>query len=77
MACLISIGVTGYDFFILSPFTPFFREAGSLIGNQVITTELYSQIVLHPEEWQWPFRMGNVIIDGTSVYAKETRRFAH
>ena len=77
MACYISIGVAGYEIFILSPFTPFFREAGSLVGNQVITTELYSLVVLHPEERQRPFRMGNVIIDGTSVYAKETRRFAH
>ena len=77
MACYISIGVAGYEIFILSPFTPFFREAGSLVGNQVITTELYSQIVLHPEEWQWPFRMGNVIIDGTPVYAEETCRLTH
>lgn len=77
MACHISIGVAGYEIFILSPFTPFFREAGSLVGNQVITTELYPQIVLHPEERQWPFRMGNVIIDGTSVYTKETCRFTH
>ena len=52
-------------------------NTGSLVGNQVVTTELYSLIVLHPKEWQQPFRMGNVIIDGTSVYAKETRRFAH
>lgn len=50
MACYISIGVAGYEIFILSPFTPFFGEAGSLVGNQVITTELYSQIVLHPEK---------------------------
>ena len=77
MACYISIGVAGYEIFILSTFTPFFREAGSLVGNQVVTTELYSLIVLHPEERQRPFRMGNVIIDGTSVYAKETRRFTH
>lgn len=77
MACHISIGVTGYDFFILSPFTPFFREAGSLVGNQVITTELYPQIVLHPEERQRPFRMGNVIINGTPVYAEETSRIAY
>lgn len=49
MACYISIGVAGYEIFILSPFTPFLGEAGSLVGNQVITTELYSQIVLHPE----------------------------
>lgn len=72
MACHISIDVAGYEIFILSPFAPFLREAGSLVGNQVITTELYSQIVLHPEERQRPFRMGNVIIDGTPVYAKET-----
>jgi hypothetical protein len=71
MASYISIGVAGYEIFILSPFTPFFREAGSLVGNQVVTTELYSLIVLHPEERQRPFRLGNVIIDGTSVYAKE------
>ena len=77
MTCHISIGVAGYEIFILSPFTPFFRESGSLVGNQVVTTELYSQIVLHPEEPQRSFRMGNVIIDGTPVYAKETRRFAH
>ena len=77
MACYISIGMAGYEIFILSPFTPFFREAGSLVSNQVVTTELYSQIVLHPEERQWPFRMGNVIIDGTPVYAEVTRRLAH
>ena len=77
MACHISIGVTGYEIFILSPFTSFLREAGSLVGNQVITTELYPQIVLHPEERQRPFRMSNVIIDGTPVYAEETRRIAH
>ena len=77
MTCHISIGVAGYEIFILSPFAPFLREAGSLVGNQVVTTELYSLIVLHPKERQQPFRMGNVIIDGTSVYAKETRRFAH
>lgn len=77
MACHISIGVAGYEIFILSPFAPFLRKAGSLIGNQVITTELYSQIVLYPEERQRPFRMGYVIINGTPVYAKETRRFAH
>ena len=77
MACYISIGVAGYEIFTLSPFTPFFRESANLIGNQVVTTKLYSLIVLHPEERQRPFRMGNVIIDGTSVYAKETRRFAH
>ena len=77
MACYISIDVAGYEISILSPFTSFLREAGSLVGNQVVTTELYSQIVLHPEERQRPFRMGNVIIDGTSMYAEETRRFAH
>ena len=77
MACYISIGVAGYEIFILSPFAPFLREAGSLVGNQVVTTELYSQIVLHPEKRQRSFRMGNVIIDGTPVYAKETRRFTH
>ena len=77
MACYISIGVAGYEIFILSPFAPFLREAGSLVGNQVVTTELYSLIVLHPKERQQPFRIGNVTIDGTSVYAKETRRFAH
>ena len=94
MACYISIGVAGYEIFILSPFAPFLREAGSLVGNQVITTELYSQagslvgnqvittelyslVVLHPEERQRPFRMGNVIIDGTPVYAEETRRIAY
>ena len=64
MACHISIGVAGYDFFILSPFTPFFGEAGHLVGNQVVTTKLYSQIVLPPDERQRSFRMGNVIIDG-------------
>ena len=77
MACYISIGVAGYEIFILSSFTPFFGEAGSLIGNQVITTELYSLIVLHPEKRQRPFRMGDVIIDSTPVYAEVTRRFAH
>lgn len=77
IVCHISIGVTGYEIFILFPFTPFFREAGSLVGNQVITTELYSQIVLHPEERQRSFRMGNVIIDGTPVYAEETCRLTH
>ena len=77
MACHISIGVAGYEIFILFPLTPFFREAGNLVGNQVITTELYSQIVLHQEERQRLFRMGNVIIDGTSVYAKETCRLAY
>ena len=77
MAYHISIGVTGYEIFILSPFAPFLREAGSLVGNQVITTELYSLVVLHPEERQRPFRMGNVIIDGTPVYTEETRRFTH
>ena len=77
MACHISIGVAGYDFFILSPFAPFLREAGSLVGNQVVATELYFQIALHPEERQRPFRMGNVIIDGTPVYAEETRRIAY
>ena len=66
-----------YEIFILSPFTSFFREAGSLVSNQVVTTELYSQIILHPEERQRPFRMGYVIIDGTPVYAKETRCFVH
>lgn len=77
MVCYISIGVADYEIFILSPLTPFFREAGILVGNQVVTTELYSQIVLHPEERQRPFRMGNVIIDGTPVYAEETRRIAY
>ena len=77
MTCHISIDVAGYEIFILSPFTPFFREAGSLVGNQVVTTELYSQIVLHPEEPQRSFCMGNVIIDGTSVYAEETCCLAH
>ena len=77
MACHISIDVTGNEIFILSPFAPFLREAGSLVGNQVVTTELYPQIVLYPEERQRPFRMGNVIIDGTPVYAEETRRFAY
>ncbi len=77
MACYISIGVAGYEIFILSPFAPFLREAGSLVGNQVFTTELYSQIVLHPEERQLPFRMSNVIIDSTPVYAKETCRIAY
>ena len=77
MACYISIGVAGYEIFILFPFTSFLRKSGSFVGNQVITTELYSQIVLHSEEWQRPFRMGNVIIDGTPVYTKETRRFAY
>ena len=77
MVCYISIDMAGHEIFILSPFTPFLREAGSLVGNQVVTTELYSQIVLHPEERQRSFCMGNVIIDGTSVYAKETRRFTH
>ena len=72
MACYISIGVAGYEIFILSPFAPFLREAGSLVGNQVITTELYSLVVLHPEERQRPFRMGNV-----PVYAEETRRIAY
>lgn len=71
MACYISIGVAGYEIFILSPFAPFLREAGSLVGNQVITTKLYSLVVLHPEERQRPFRMGNVIIDGTPVYAEK------
>ena len=61
----------------VSPFTPFLGKAGSLIGNQVITTELYSLIVLHPEKRQRPFRMGDVIIDSTPVYAEVTRRFAH
>ena len=77
MACYISIGVAGYEMFILSPFTPFCGEAGSLVGNQVITTELYSQIVLHPEKRQRPFRMSNVIIDGTPMYAEVTRRFTY
>ena len=77
MACYISIDVAGYEIFILSPFAPFLREACSLVGNQVVTTKLYSQIVLHPEERQRPFRMCNVIIDGTPVYAKETRCFAY
>ena len=77
MACHISIDVAGYEFFILSSFTPFLRETGSLVGNQVVTTELYSQIVLHPVERQRSFRMGNVVIDGTPVYAKETCRFTH
>ena len=69
--------MAGYEIFILFPFASFLREAGSLVGNQVVTTELYSQIVLHPEEWQRSFRMGNVIIYGTPVYAKETRRFTY
>ena len=77
MTCYISIDVAGHEIFILLPFASFFREAGILVGNQVVTTELYSQIVLHPEERQRPFRMGNVIIDGTSVYAKETCCLAH
>lgn len=40
MACYISIDVAGYEIFILSPFAPFLREAGSLVSNQVVTTEL-------------------------------------
>ena len=50
IVCYISIDVAGYGIFILSPFAPFFREASGLVGNQVVTTELYSHIVLHPEE---------------------------
>ena len=39
MACY-TIGVAGYEIFILSPFASFLREAGSLVSNQVVTTEL-------------------------------------